>query len=138
MAGLARISMSLDAALLEQFDRLAARQGYPTRSEAVKALIRGALVERQWQEGREVAGAVALVYDHHRGGAVRKLMDVQHDFGALIVSAQHVHLDDHNCLELVVVRGRAARIRELLSRLRSVKGVKHSELVMATAGAARA
>jgi CopG family nickel-responsive transcriptional regulator len=138
MSTLTRVCISLDAELLRQFDRLLARQGYPTRSEAIKALIRQALVQRQWQDGQAVAGAVALVYDHHHGAAVKKLIAVQHDFGPLIVSAQHVHLDHDHCLELIVAKGRAARLRQLLSRLKSVKGVKYSELVMAAAGAARA
>jgi len=135
MAGLARVSMSLEEELLQQFDRLSAARGYPTRSEAIKALMREALVEQQWEtDQHEVAGAITMVYDHHRSGLVKQLMDVQHDMGEAVVSTQHVHLDHHHCLEVVVLRGRAAAIKELLAGLKAVKGVKHSALMMATTG----
>ena len=132
MAGVARISISLEEKLLERFDRLVADEGYPTRSEAVKALIREALVHKEWVKGREVAGAVTLVYDHHRRSLVNRMLDIQHEFGGVIVATQHVHLDHHNCLEVATVRGRVGRIRELVSALKSVKGIKHCALVMTT------
>ena len=134
MPELARVSMSLEQELLEQFDRLSTERGYPTRSEALKALMREALVEQRWQAGENVAGAITLVYDHHRSGAVKRLVDIQHDFGQAIVSTQHVHLDHHTCLEVVIVRGRAGAIRKLLAGLKSVKGLKHSAMVMAASG----
>ncbi len=134
MRGIARISISLEEALLERFDRLVAAEGYPTRSEAVKALMREALVQKEWTRGREVAGAITLVYDHHRRSLVNRMLDVQHDFGAVVVATQHVHLNHHTCLEVVTVRGRVRRIRELVSALKSVKGLKHCALVMTSAG----
>lgn len=133
MGGVARISVSLEKALLQRFDRLVADEGYPTRSEAVKALVREALVQKEWTKGREVAGAITLVYDHHKRSLVNKMLDVQHEFGEVVVATQHVHLDHHNCLEVVAVRGRVRRIRELVSALKSVKGLKHCALVMTTA-----
>ena len=134
MSRVARVTISVETALLAQFQAYLAANGFPSRSEAVKSLIRKALVDQEWQRGREVAGAVTLVYDHHRGGVLKRLVGVQHDFGRLIVCTQHVHLDHHNCMELVAVRGRPAQIRELLARLKSAKGVKHSALMMATTG----
>ncbi|HOX04905.1 MAG TPA: nickel-responsive transcriptional regulator NikR [Planctomycetota bacterium] len=134
MGRVSRASISLEPELFEQFDAFAATSGYATRSEAVKALMRSALVQQEWQGGRDVAGAIVMVYDHHRGSIVKKLTDVQHDFGELIVCSQHVHLDHHHCMEVVVVRGAAARIRQLLAGLKAVKGVKHSALMTATTG----
>lgn len=135
MAGLARVSMSLEEDLLRQFDSLSGVRGFPTRSEAIKALMREALVEHHWEsESRDVAGAITMVYDHHRTGVVQQLMDIQHDSGQAIVSTQHVHLDHHHCLEVIVVRGRPADIKKLLAGLQSVKGVNHSSLMMAAAG----
>ena len=138
MAKLARISISLDDELLERFDGLIAEEGYPTRSEAVKGLIRERLVRKEWATGAEVAGAVVVVYDHHRQSLVAKLMDIQHDSGGAIISTQHIHLDHDNCLEVIVVRGEAAVIRRLFTMVKSVKGIKHSELVMTTTGSALA
>jgi CopG family nickel-responsive transcriptional regulator len=134
MSELARVSISLEEPLLKRFDRLVRDEGYPTRSEAVKALIREALVEKEWVRGREVAGAVTLVYDHHKRALVHGVMDVQHDFGDVVVATQHVHLDHHNCLEIVTVRGRVKRIQALVAALKAVKGIKHSALVMTSTG----
>jgi CopG family nickel-responsive transcriptional regulator len=134
MSDLSRISISLENDLLTRFDRFASSQGYPTRSEALKALMRRNLVERDWTANGVVAGAVTLVYDHHRKGVVSRITDVQHDFNSVIVSAQHVHLDHDHCLEIVVVRGRAGEIRRLVAALKSLKGLKHSALVMTSVG----
>jgi len=126
--------MSLDNSLLEGFDEYVRKQGYPTRSEAIKALMRQSLSEQAWTQNQLVAGSVTLVYDHHRQGMVKRLMDVQHDFGAVIVSTQHVHLDHHHCLEIIVVKGKASQIQDLVSRFKSMKGVKHNSLVMMSIG----
>ena len=134
MSDLIRISMSLEKGLLQRFDRQIAKQGYPTRSEAIKGLMRHALVEQEWAGNQVVAGAITMVYDHHRRGMVKSVIDVQHDFGSVIVSTQHVHLDHDHCLEVVVLKGKAGRIRELVSALRSVKGLKHNSLVMTSVG----
>ena len=134
MSDLVRISMSLERDLCERFDRHLRAQGYPTRSEAVKALMRQSLVEEAWAGNEEVAGAVVMVYDHHRKDVMQKMVNIQHGFGEAIVSTQHVHLDHRNCLEVVVVRGKAAEIEDLAAALRSAKGVKHSSLVMTSAG----
>lgn len=131
---LTRVSISLEQELLDRFDRQVEAQGYPTRSEAIKALMQQALVAQEWQGNEEVAGAISIVYDHHRGGLQRRLTAIQHDFGPLIVTTQHVHLSHDDCLELIVVRGRAHRIRALLTRLRAVKGLKHTTLMMTTTG----
>ncbi len=134
MSQLVRVSMSLEEELLQRFDRHVEQQGYPTRSEAIKALMRRELAEEQWAGKSVVAGSITMVYDHHRAGIVQKLMDIQHDFGGVIVSTQHVHLDHDHCLEIVVVKGRASRIQKLVAILRSAKGIKHHALVITSVG----
>jgi len=129
-----RVSVSIEKPLLEKFESYISGNGFPTRSEAVKSLIRRALVEQEWQKGTDVAGAISIVYDHHKRGTMEKLTEAQHDFGGLIVCTQHVHLDHHNCMEVIVVRGRAVKIRNLLNRIKAIKGLKHSSLMMATTG----
>ncbi|MCL2304106.1 MAG: nickel-responsive transcriptional regulator NikR [Planctomycetaceae bacterium] len=129
-----RISISVEEELLNQFDLYSAEQGYPTRSEAVKAVIRDALVLQQWEKGNDVAGAVSVVYDHHKPGTVQKILAVQHDWGDVILCSQHVHLDHDNCMEIVAVRGRGERIKDFLANLRTIKGLKHSVLTMSTTG----
>ncbi len=134
MSDLVRISMSLENSLMQAFDAYVQAERYPSRSEAIKSLMRQRLAEQAWEQNQLVAGSVTLVYDHHRQGIVKRLMDVQHDYGEVIVSTQHVHLDHHHCLEIVVVKGKASQIREMVTIFKSIKGVKQTSLVMTSIG----
>jgi CopG family nickel-responsive transcriptional regulator len=131
---LVRFSISLEKDLLENFDQLVEERGLNNRSEAVRDLIRQEFVKKEWDEGKEVAGAVTLIYDHHQRDLVNKLMNMQHDHGEVILSSQHVHLDHHHCLEIVAVRGKASQVRRLADQLRGAKGVMHGTLSMTTTG----
>jgi CopG family nickel-responsive transcriptional regulator len=134
MSQVTRFSVSLDKGLLEKFDRQIRSQHYPTRSKAIGDLIRGSLIREQWVGRKTVAGAIVLVYDHHKRDLANKLTRIQHEFHRLIVSSQHVHLDHRNCFEIVVVKGKPEAIATLARRLRTTKGVKHGSLMMATTG----
>jgi len=129
-----RFSVSLAADLVRQFDARIRADRCPTRSKAVGDLIRASLVRREWGAGDEVAGAVVLVYDHHKRDLVKTLTDVQHDSHAAIISTQHLHLDHDNCLEIIAVRGRPAAIDALVKRLKAVKGLKHVSRAAGTTG----
>lgn len=134
MSGIVRFTVSLEPELLEAFDAFVARQGAATRSEAVKRLIRGALSEEEWATDGNVAGALILVYDHHRRNLARRLIEVQHDFGDVIISTQHVHLDHDNCLEVVTLKGKAGEIKRLVATVKACKGLKHTSLVTTSTG----
>ena len=134
MSGIVRFGVSLEKELLDKFDRLIKEKKYPNRSEAIRDLIRENLVKREWVEGKEVAGAITLVFDHHKRDLVNNLTDIQHDFHTLIISSQHIHLDHDNCLEIIVVRGKPTEVRELADKLRAAKGVKYGSLSIATTG----
>ena len=135
MAELVRFGISMDSGLLERFDSLIERKGYVNRSEAIRDLVRGALVEDQWDRGDEqTVGTVTIVYDHHTRDLADKLTEHQHAHHDAIVSSLHVHLDDHNCLEVVVVRGDTEGVRRLADQMIGTKGVKHGKLVMTTTG----
>lgn len=134
MASLVRFGVSLDRGLLLRFDKGIRSKNYTNRSEAIRDLIRQDLVKAQWQEGGEIAGAITLIYEHHRRELVDKLLEIQHDFGKIIISSQHIHLDHRNCLEIIAVKGEAKEAERLADTLRSVKGVKHGTLSMATTG----
>ncbi len=134
---LERIGISLEEALLGQFDRLIADKGYVNRSEAIRDLIRDALVQREWSEagGREERVAVVtLVYDHDSSSLAHTLAHIQHENHKAVVSALHVHMDEHNCLEVLVLRGRAQDVLAMGEGLMSTKGVKFGRLVPATTG----
>jgi len=134
MGGLARFSVSVEADLLDAFDAFVREEGHATRSEALKRLMRGALIEKEWDDGAIVAGALVMVYDHHRRDLVTRLMDTQHDFGGIVLSTQHVHLDHDNCLEVVTLKGAAGEIRRFASSVKALKGIKHCSLVATTTG----
>jgi len=136
MGRLVRFGVSLEKDLLENFDRSISRKKYTNRSEAIRDLIRSGLVEKEWEEGKEVTGAITLIYDHHKRELVNKLMDIQHDFSSIIISCQHIHLDHNNCLEIIAVKGSPKEVQKLSNNLRSVKGVKHGSLSMSTTGKA--
>ncbi len=134
---LERIGISLEDALLAQFDRLIADKGYVNRSEAVRDLIRDALVQRQWSEssGREERVAVVtLVYEHDASSLAQKLAHIQHENHRAVVSALHVHLDAHDCLEVLVLRGRGKDVIAMGESLVATKGVRYGKVVPASHG----
>lgn len=134
MSEIVRFGVSLERDLLEKFDSLIKSRNYTNRSEAIRDLIREELVKKEWVEGEEVAGAITLVYDHHKRELLNKITDIQHDFQGLIIATQHIHLDHRNCLELIAVRGEPAKVRKLADKLKAIKGVKHTTLSMTTTG----
>jgi CopG family transcriptional regulator, nickel-responsive regulator len=135
MGKLARIGVSLESELLRRFDSWVSHEGYPTRSEALEGLINAALVKKQWQKSDNlVAGAIVFIYDHHRRELVNKMLNIQHNFDNIIISTQHVHLDHNNCLETISVKGQVKEILDLMANIRTLKGIKHSDLIMTAAG----
>jgi CopG family nickel-responsive transcriptional regulator len=134
MSELVRFGVSLEKPLLERFDALIREKQYTNRSEALRDLIRRELVQREWREGSDVAGAITLIYDHHKRDVLSRVTDTQHEFQGLIISTQHIHLDHHNCLEIVAARGKAENVQRLADALRSIKGVRHATLSMSSTG----
>jgi CopG family transcriptional regulator, nickel-responsive regulator len=134
-ATVARFSVSLPPQLLRQFDEMAAAKGYDNRSLAIADMLRGQLVEHRKQfGGEEIVGTITLVYDHHKQHVQEALTDIQHDHHEVIISAVHVHLDHHNCLEVLIVKGKAALIKKIADELIAAKGVKHGKLTVTTTG----
>jgi CopG family nickel-responsive transcriptional regulator len=134
MGEITRFGISIDSSLLTSFDRLIEGKGYQNRSEAIRDLIRSSLVESKWDAGEEeMVGTVTLVYNHHVRDLADKLTEHQHQHHHQVISALHIHLDAHNCLEVLVLRGKAGDIKQIADELIGVKGVKHGKLVMTTA-----
>lgn len=129
-----RFSVSLPADLARDFDAMVAEKGYTNRSLALADMIRNELVDHRQTQGGEIAGTITLLYDHHKPKLQKLLTDMQHDHTDLIVSTLHVHLDHDNCLEVLVVRGDAARIRTLADTLIAARGVKHGRLTVTGTG----
>ena len=136
-ADLVRFSVAVPEDLLAAFDEQTARRGTGTnRSEAIRDLMRAALVKDELRTPTaQVIGSLTMIYDHHTGDLTRQLDEIQHDYTAEIVSTMHVHLDHHNCLEILAVRGRGERVYELADKLLGLRGVHHGELTCAATGA---
>lgn len=135
MTDLTRFGISIDEQLLSKFDEIINNKGYVNRSEAIRDLIRGALVEEEWGDAnQETVATVTLVYDHHTRDLADKLTEHQHSHHEEIVSSLHIHLDQHHCLEVVVIKGLASRVRRIADELIGTKGVKHGKLVATTTG----
>ncbi len=131
MSELSRFGVSVEDELLQSYDQLIAGQGYANRSEALRDLMRDALVKSKIEElaeTGEILGSLTLVYDHHANDLTEKMNNLQHDFHNLIVSVLHVHISHDDCMEVIVLRGQAREIRALADALLSLKGVKHGRL----------
>ncbi len=136
MSVLSRIGVAIDSALLSKFDHLIARRGYTNRSEAFRDLIRDALIEKTAERADSiVVGTVTLVYDHHVRMLSERLTEMQHEHYHSVLSTLHVHLDHDHCLEVLVLRGKAAAVRKMADALISTKGVKHGRLTITSSGA---
>jgi CopG family nickel-responsive transcriptional regulator len=130
-----RFGVSLDRILLDRFDGLIGKKGYANRSEAIRDLIRDSLVTEEWESSAsETVGSITIVYSHDTRELTDTLTDLQHHFCDAIISSMHIHLDEHNCLEVIVVRGKAKDIKEIADRLIGTKGVKHGKLTVTTTG----
>ena len=131
MSNLIRFGVSLEEDLLTAFDAWRERRASPSRSEAIRDLIRAALVEETTAKGEaQAVGTLSLVYNHHHSDLAQRLTELQHDVHDLIVTTLHIHLDHDNCLEVLVLRGRSAEISGLAQRILAVKGVKHGQLAL--------
>jgi CopG family transcriptional regulator, nickel-responsive regulator len=134
---LVRFGVAMDEELLDSFDTLVAKRGTATnRSEAVRDLVRDALVDAEWEgeSADEIVGTITMVFDHHANDLTEKLDAVQHAHHDKVISSMHVHLDAHNCLEVIVMRGASGDIRSIAETLLGTKGVKHGKLVTTTTG----
>ena len=133
--GVARFSVSLPQDLRRLLDRMVKQKGYSNRSLAIADMVRDRLVEHRHEHGDiETAGTITLVYDHHTRHVQKALTSLQHDHSQTIISTLHVHLDHYNCLEVLIVRGKASALQTLADRLIGAKGVKHGKLTLTTTG----
>ncbi|GJQ57793.1 MAG: putative nickel-responsive regulator [Candidatus Scalindua sp.] len=125
----------MDSKLLKQFDRYITEKGYENRSEAIRDLIRNNLVDMEWKVGTsESVGTITIIYNHHKRELTDTLTSIQHKYHTSMISTMHVHLDSHNCLEVMVVKGKAREITDIANRLIGTKGVIHGKLTTTTLG----
>jgi len=135
MPGVERFGVSMEEDLLIRFDAMVQSRGYRSRSEAIRDLVRQEIVKDEWSDpDAEVVGTITIVYEHHEHELSRLLADLQHQYHEFILCSTHIHLDPHNCLEVIIVRGSSSRVRYIANTLTSTRGVKHGQLVSTTTG----
>ncbi len=135
MGNTVRFGVSIDQGLLGAFDAYCGVGGYDTRSEAIRDLIRDALIARKnIDDAGQAAGTLTLVYDHHKSDLAQKLTSLQHEAHVLIIATLHVHLDHDNCLEVLVLRGKGKAVSDFANQILAVKGVKHGKFVLTAGG----
>ncbi len=127
---LVRFGVGIDEEILKALDSFVVDNNLPNRSQAIRHLVEKNTVEKKWQCNHVVAGAIVLLYDHHKGDVTIKLNDVQHAYFDVILSSQHFHLSHDNCLEIVAVKGEASKLTELSDKLIGIKGIIHGKLIM--------
>ncbi len=131
---LRRFTVSMEDSLLDDFDIFIQDHHYHNRSEALRDLIRSRIIEKEWQAEKPVMGVISLVYDHHQHQLQEKVTELQHGFHQQIVSTTHVHMDHNNCLEVIIVRGKAGEVRQLADSLMALRGVRNASLSMSSTG----
>ncbi len=135
MTKMVRFGISMKKSLLKNFDRLIAERGYRNRSEAIRDLIRESLVRAEWSlSNKETIGTITIVYSHEVRELTKTITSLQHKYYKQILSTTHIHLDPHNCLEVLIVKGKGKEIKKIADRLLSTRGVKHGKLVTTTTG----
>ena len=135
MGKVKRFGVSIDEELCRRFDEQIAGEGYSSRSEALRDLIREHLVGEQWKlDGLESVASLSLVYDHHTRELSDTLNSLQHEHHHLVVSSLHLHIDHDNCLEVIIFKGPNTLIKSVADRLTAIRGVKHGKLTMSTTG----
>ena len=134
MAELTRFGVSMDTELLKQLDEMVESSKYPNRSEFIRDMLRRRLVEEEWEADEEVVGTLTLTYDHHQRELSDRLTELQHHHCSEILASTHVHLDQHMCVEAIIMQGRAGRIREIADEIRGQRGVLHGDLSLNSTG----
>lgn len=131
MSRLVRFGVAMERELLDGFDELIAKRGYVSRSEALRDLVRRQLDNAAWETGEYTYATITLIYDHHKPDLAERLTSIQHEFGHLIISALHVHLDHDHCLEAIAAKGPANQLKNLADQLIGAKGVLSGDIVAA-------
>ena len=133
MDNITRFGISIEPTLLKKFDKLIEKEGYENRSEAIRDLIRNSLISTKKHDPESIAmGTLTMLYNHHTGNLTSRLLKIQHDHTSEILTTTHIHIDHDNCLEVLILKGKTREIQKLADNIKSLKGIKHGELVITT------
>ncbi|NPA16471.1 nickel-responsive transcriptional regulator NikR [Persephonella sp.] len=124
-----RLSVTIPEVLLDFLDEKVIKKGYSSRSEFIRDLIRETVIEDKWKSSEgEVVGVLTVIYDHHQRELTQKMIDIQHSRYINIMCTTHVHLDHHNCLETIIIKGSPSEIENIAVKIAGLKGVKFAKL----------
>lgn len=124
-----RLSISLEPHLLAELDSRIITQGYSSRSELVRDMIRQKLVEESWQdESQDNIAVLVVVFDHHQRELNQRIIDIQHNANIDILCSTHIHIDAHNCLESIMLKGKPSAVQNFALEMAGLRGVKFSKL----------
>ncbi|MGA1845639.1 nickel-responsive transcriptional regulator NikR [Deferribacter abyssi] len=129
--GVVRFGVSLPKEIAHQFDNAIKKEGYETRSKAIYDLIKKYIIQSKWQHGEKIAGIISILYNHHEKDTVNTLLDIQHEYHDIIISSQHIHLDNDNCFEVIIVKGKSDDVDGLYKRLKTLRHIKDTSLTVA-------
>ena len=133
MEQITRFGVSIEPSLLKKFDIIIKKEGYQNRSEAIRDLIREKCIStKKLNPESNAIGTLTMIYDHHTGNLMEKLLKIQHDNTSEILTTTHIHIDHDNCLEVLILKGKTKHIQQLADTIKSLKGIKHGELVITT------
>lgn len=130
MKKVTRFGVSLDTRLLKSLDDYTKKKKFSSRSQAIGFIVEETLANQDYKDNKTVCGALVLVYDHHKADFITKFISIQHDFGDIILSSQHIHIDHDNCMETITLKGPASMLQDLSNNILSLKGIKHGKLVL--------
>jgi len=131
MEKITRFGVSIEPDLLKKFDKIIKKKGYTNRSEAIRDIIRKNLITEKTEDpNTEAIGTLTMIYDHHAGNLTNRLLDLQHDHHKEILTTTHIHVDHDTCLEVLILKGKTGNIQRLADNIKSLKGIKHGELVI--------
>lgn len=131
MEKITRFGVSIEPDLLKKFDKIIKKKGYENRSEAIRDIIReNLIVEKTEDPNSEAIGTLTMIYDHHARNLTDRLLDLQHHHYKEILTTTHIHVDYDNCLEVLVLKGKAGNIQKLADNIKSLKGIKHGDLAI--------
>ncbi|HEY1405634.1 MAG TPA: nickel-responsive transcriptional regulator NikR [Spirochaetota bacterium] len=129
MGKVTRFGVSLKPELLRSLDDYSVKRKFTSRSQAIAFIVEDALANQSYHDNKTVCGALVIMYDHHRTDFMTKFVSIQHDYQKIIMASQHIHVDHHNCLETITLKGKASELQKLADTLLALKGVKHGKLV---------
>jgi CopG family nickel-responsive transcriptional regulator len=127
-----RFGVSLEEDLLIELDKIVQDERFPNRSRALRYLIQQHKSDKGIEENQQVTGAIVLVYDHRIARLHSEIASLKHEYNCMVLSSQHIHLDEKNCIETIAVRGTAKNVIKLSNKLLAIKGIRHGNLVVST------